>query len=206
MKRFIQWVGLVLLAWGPWGAFLLAILDSAGIPLVEGVDFLLVTMAAHNARAGYLAAVLAIFGSIIGNLILYYVGRKGGEAYLDRKTQSGWPRRFRQWFHHYGGLAIFIPVLVPAPLPVKIFVLSAGALGMNRLHFVLIIAAARFLRYFGLVYLGTQMGTRPWEFLKHHSWQLLLLSVLVFLILYSAVRLKDYFRMLVHHHHSGHFR
>lgn len=203
--RFIQWLGSVLLAWGPWGAFLLAIFDSAGIPLVEGVDFLLVTMAAHSARAGYLSATLAIFGSVIGNLILYYIGRKGGEAYLDRKTQSGWPRRFRQWFHHYGGLAVFIPVLVPAPLPVKIFVLSSGALGMNRLHFVLIIAAARFLRYFGLVFLGVQMGTRPWEFLKRHSLQLLLISVAIFLILYGAVRLKDHLRMRAHHHDPEHF-
>jgi undecaprenyl-diphosphatase len=204
LKELFQSIFATLLAWGPWGAFLLSVLDSAGIPIPEGVDFLIIVLAARNPGAGYLAAALAVVGSVIGNLVLYYVGRKGGEEFLDKRTQKGWAKRFRQWFHHYGGLAVFIPVLIPAPLPVKIFVLSAGALGMNRAHFVAIVAVARVVRYFCLAYLGAQMGTYPWQYVKTHAWQLAVMSAGVFVLLYVAVLIKDYLRRRAHHHHLHH--
>jgi membrane protein DedA with SNARE-associated domain len=204
LKHLIQAIGATLLAWGPGGIFVLAIIDSAGIPIWEGVDALIVFMAAQNAEKGYLGAALAVIGSVIGSLFLFYVGRKGGEEFLDKRTQTGWAKRFRQWFHHYGGLAVFIPVVIPAPLPVKIFVLSAGALGMNRAHFIAIVAIARILRYGGLAYLGAQMGTYPLQYVKSHAWQLAAASVGVFLVLYVAVRIKDYLRRRAHHHHLHH--
>jgi membrane protein DedA with SNARE-associated domain len=194
LKQILASVFSKLLAWGPWGVFLMAVLDSAGIPVVEGVDALIVLVAAKHAGTGYFSAALAVTGSVIGSLFLFYVGRKGGEEFLDRRTQAGWPKRFRAWFHHYGALALFIPVFIPAPLPVKIFVLSAGALGMNRAHFIAIIAVARSLRYFGLAYLGARMGNAPLEFVKGHAWQMALISVAVFLLLFAAVKIKDTLR------------
>jgi membrane protein DedA with SNARE-associated domain len=194
LKQFFASLFSKLLAWGPWGVFLLAVLDSAGIPVPEGVDALVVLVAARHAGVGYFSAALAVAGSVIGSLFLFYVGRKGGEEFLDQRTQAGWPKRFRAWFHHYGALALFIPVFIPAPLPVKIFVLSAGALGMNRAHFIAIIAAARILRYFGLAYLGARMGTAPWQYVKGHAWQMALISVAVFVVLWGAVKIKDNLR------------
>ena len=151
----------------------------------------MVAIAAHSARAGYLSAALAVVGSLAGSMFLFYLGRRGGQAYLDKKTEKGWPKRFRQWFHHYGGLAVFIPVLVPAPLPLKVFVLSAGALGMRPYRFALIVFVGRALHYFALAYLGVQMGTLPWHFVKTHEWQLAAISLGIFVLLYAAVRSKD---------------
>jgi membrane protein DedA with SNARE-associated domain len=190
-----------LLAWGPWGAFVLAIIDSAGLPVPEGTDLLLLAIAAKSPRAGYFSAALAVAGSLIGSLFLYYIARKGGQAYLDRRTEKGWPKRFRHWFHHYGGLTVFIPVLIPAPLPTKVFVLSAGALGMRRRSFLTIVVTARSLRYFGLACLGALMGHTPMHYLKTHSWQLIAISVGVFLVLYGAILVKDALRRRAHRHH-----
>lgn len=195
IKAFIAAVGVRLLSWGPWGAFLLAIVDSAGIPVPVGVDALVLAIAAYSPLVGYFGAALATAGSVIGSLILYYIGRIGGEKYLDRKTERGSPLRFRRWFHHYGGITIFIPVLVPVPLPVKIFVLSAGALGMNRAHFVLLMTVARTARYFGLAYLGAQMGVeRPLQYLKAHAWELAAIAVALFVISYLLVKRADAIR------------
>ncbi len=191
MKQFFAAVLATLLSWGPLGALVLAVVDSAGLPVPEGVDALLVLMSANDPRAGYLGAVLAIAGSLVGSLFLFYLGRKGGEEFLDRRTQRPWQKRFRRWFHHYGGLTVFIPTLIPAPLPLKIFVLSAGALGMNRVHFVLIVLAARIPRYLGLAYLGAQMGTRPFEYLKHHGLFLLGCSFALFAVLYGIIKMMD---------------
>jgi membrane protein DedA with SNARE-associated domain len=204
LKQFFAALFATLLAWGPLGTFVLSILDSAGVPIPEGVDFLVIAVAAQGARQGYLAAALAVAGSVIGSLFLFYVARRGGHAYLEKRTQKGWPRRFRQWFHHYGGLAVFIPVALPAPLPLKVFVISAGALSMRPLHFVLLVFAGRALRYFALAYLGVQMGTLPWQYVKTHGWQLAAISLGIFAVLYAAVRFKDYLRLRAHHHQLHH--
>ncbi|MGA2325042.1 MAG: VTT domain-containing protein [Bryobacteraceae bacterium] len=192
--RFLRSIGNTLLLWGPWGILLLAVLDSAGIPAVEGVDVLLVLMGSRNPRAGYLSAALAVAGSVVGSLFLYYVARKGGEVYLDKKLQSVRGKKFRAWFQHYGEVTVFIPTLVPIPLPLKPFVLTAGALGMNRTRFLLVVLAARIPRYFGLAYLGAQLGDEPLHYLKSHVFQLLGLSVALFLFLLFLVKLKDRLR------------
>ena len=204
MKHFFAAMFATLLAWGPWGAFVLAIIDSAGLPVPEATDFLLILIAAKNARSGYLSAAQAVAGSLIGSLFLYYVARKGGQAYLDQRTETGWPKRFRHWFHHYGSLTVFIPVLIPAPLPTKVFVLSAGALGMRRTKFLSIVLVARILRYFGLAFLGARMGHSPAHYLKSHGLQLAGIATAVFLLLYGAIRLKDYLRRRAHHHQHLH--
>jgi hypothetical protein len=78
----------VLASWGPGGVLLLAILDSGGIPLVGGVDGLVVFVSALDHSQAYWAAASAIAGSFIGSFFLYYLARKGGEAYLHRHTLS----------------------------------------------------------------------------------------------------------------------
>jgi membrane protein DedA with SNARE-associated domain len=132
-----------------------------------------------------------VLGSVAGSIVLFYIGRKGGEEFLNRRTQSGWPKRFRRWFHHYGGLTVFVPTLIPAPLPLKIFVLSAGALDMRLSHFVLLVLAARIPRYFGLVFLASEMSTNPLQYLKHHKFLLLGCAVALFAVLYILIKIKD---------------
>ncbi|MGE5569296.1 MAG: YqaA family protein [Rhodospirillales bacterium] len=192
--NLIRAIGYTLLSWGPWGIFVLAILDSAGIPIPEGVDALLVIIGNMHPKTGYWSAALAVAGSLAGSIFLFQIGRKGGEAFIDGQTQKGWAKRFRAWFHHYGEITIFIPALVPAPLPLKIFVLCAGALGMSRTHFVLVLLAGRIPRYFGLAYLGARLGKEPLVFLGAHAFELLGLAVALFLFLLFLVKFKDWLR------------
>jgi membrane protein YqaA with SNARE-associated domain len=181
----------ILTAWGPFGLFLLAVLDSAGIPLPTGVDALLIFLSIEDPRRAYLYALLATVGSLIGSYILFYIARKGGERYLDQHTQSGRAARFRQWFQRYGLLTVFIPALLPIPLPLKVFVLSAGALGVSTINYLIVVAAARLLRYFGLAWLGMQLGRESLTWLKSHVWHLLGGAVVLFLLLYLLVRIID---------------
>ena len=152
MKQFVA----TLLAWGPFGVMLLAAIDSAGVPLPGGVDTLIVLVAIHRPAAGYLAAGLAVISSCVGCMFLFWLARKGGEHYLDKHASSPRAMRFRRWFDQYGLLTVFIPTLVVIPLPVKVFVLSAGALGTRPLAFLGVVLAARIPRYFGLAWLGTR--------------------------------------------------
>lgn len=187
MKRFVA----LLTSWGPFGIFFLAILDSAGIPLPAAVDALLIATAAVNPAAAVVSAATAVVGSAIGCMILFLIARKGGQAYLDKATTSSRAARFRAWFHTYGLITIFIPCLLPIPLPLKVFVLSAGALGVRPMRFLGVVLAARIPRYFGLAWLGSQLGDDAGTWIKGHVWHLLAFAVALGVILFLAVKLRS---------------
>jgi membrane protein DedA with SNARE-associated domain len=180
----------LLQSWGPFGAMVLAILDSAGIPLPGGVDALVVLVSITTPEYAIQTAILAIVGSVIGCMFLYWLGRRGGRAYLDRHACSPRAMRFRRWFDQYGLLTVFIPALVPIPLPVKVFVLSAGCLGTRPLSLLGVVLAARIPRYFGLAWLGAQMGTDAGPWVKSHVWHLTAFALALFAILYLMIRMR----------------
>ncbi|MFB3776641.1 MAG: YqaA family protein [Bryobacteraceae bacterium] len=181
-----------MIAWGPPGLFLLALVDSAGLPLPAGVDALVITLAAVNPALAATSAALATVGSALGCMVLFYLARKGGERYLDARTRTGKHQKLRAWFHRYGLATVFVSALSPIPLPTKVFVLSAGALGVGPLRFLLVVVAARIPRYFGLAYLGSQLGTDSGAWLRAHGWHMAggaaLLFVLLFLLIWLAGR------------------
>ncbi|MGI8743755.1 MAG: YqaA family protein [Bryobacteraceae bacterium] len=181
---------------GPTGVFILSTLDSAGFPVISGVDALLVWVAISNPQAAYVAAGMAVLGSLIGSLVLFFIARKGGDAYLERHTVSRRGARLKRWFLEYGLLTILVPALVPIPMPLKVFILSAGALGVSPLVFTLVLLAARIPRYFGLAWLGLQLGDQTLPYLTHHIWQLTAIAAGLFLGLYLLIKLLDRRRKL----------
>jgi uncharacterized membrane protein YdjX (TVP38/TMEM64 family) len=121
-------------------------------------------------------------------MILFLIARKGGEEYLHRYTSHGRGARLRAWFLEYGLLTVFVPALVPIPMPLKIFILSAGALEVPPLRFFIIFALARIPRYILFAWLGTRLGTQTWPYLRGHIPGLALLSAGLFIVLYLGIR------------------
>lgn len=168
----------------------MAIADSTGVPMIGGVDALLVIIAIVSRSQAYLAAGAAVTGSLVGTMILFLIARKGGEEYHRRHTASAKGSRLRAWFHEYGLLTVFVPAFVPIiPLPLKIFVISAGALEESPIKFALVFLAARLPRYFFLAWLGSRLGNDTLPYLKRHSWELILLAIAIFVVLYSVIRI-----------------
>ena len=168
--------------------FFLSILDSTGVPMIGGVDALVLGLAVAGPSQGYLAAAAATVGSFIGSLVLFLIARKGGEEYHRRHASSPRGAKFRAWFHEYGLLTVFIPALVPIPLPMKAFVIFAGALEESPITFSLVLLAARIPRYFGLAWLGSKLGPDTLPYLKQHLRELTLFSVALFVVLFLTVR------------------
>ena len=153
-----------------------------------GVDALVVAVAALDHSQAYWAAAAGIVGSVAGSLFLFFLARKGGEAYLHRHTLSSRGQQLRAWFLEYGLLTVFVPAFVPViPMPVKIFILSAGALGVSPVRFLIVLTAARIPRYFFLAWLGTRLGSDTWPYLRHHLWEFILLASVLFVILYFVI-------------------
>jgi len=180
----------VLIAWGPAGILFLSILDSAGVPVAGVFDALLILIAVERPGVAWLCAGLAVAGSTIGNFVLFWTARRGGRRFMEKAAPEGRAAKFRQWFSRYGLVTVFVPALVPIPMPLKLFVISAGVLGTAPAEFIGVILWARILRYFGEVWLGVTLGKESPAFLKTHAWNFAAGAILLFAALYLFIQIR----------------
>jgi membrane protein YqaA with SNARE-associated domain len=181
----------VLVAWGPLGILLLAILDSSGVPVAGVFDALLILIAVKRPDVAWLCAGLAVLGSTVGNTVLYWMAQKGGRRFMEKAAPEGRAAKFQIWFRRYGMVTVFVPALVPIPMPLKLFVISAGVLGTSRSEFIGVVLLARFLRYFGEAWLGIRLGQDSSKFITSHGLDFLAGAVLLALALYGFILWRD---------------
>jgi membrane protein YqaA with SNARE-associated domain len=186
-KHFTQ----ALIALGPAGMLALAFLDSTGLPVSAGMDALMIFLAVQAPRTAWISAAAAVVGSTAGNLVLFTAARKGGKRFLEHAAKPGRAQRFRDWFERYGLVTVFVPAFVPFPLPLKLFVISAGVMGTRRSTFLAVVVLARVLRYGSEIWLGVALGRSSEGFLKSHVWHFAAGGLLLFLALYLLVWFND---------------
>jgi membrane protein YqaA with SNARE-associated domain len=179
-----------LINFGPVGVFLVGLMESFGVPIPAVLDALLFTLAFKSPATAYMLAASAVVGSLIGNILLFQTSRQGGRRFMKTPPPDA-PQKFRRWFTRYGLVTVFIPALVPIPLPLKVFVISAGLFHTPFRKFLGVILIARILRYFSLAYLGMQLGGDGKAFLKHNAWNLVAISAGLAIVLYALVRFND---------------
>ena len=187
-----------LVAFGPLGILVLAFIDSAGIPVASGMDALVILVAAKTPSRALLAASMGVLGSLIGNVVLFMAARTGARRFVKAVPQPGDKRRFREWFKRYGLLTIFIPAMLPIPLPLKVFVISAATFGTPLRTFVFVILLGRSIRYFGEAYLGVMLGEGSAQFLHAHTWHLVGGAIALFAVLYVILMLTERLRRARH--------
>ncbi len=146
---------------GALGLFFVAAVDSSVIPLpIPGsTDLLLLWLVAHSGDP-WLLAPCAIAGSILGGYTTWGIGRKGGEAALQHYVPARLLGRVVVWVEHHPILAVFLPAMLPPPIPLLPFALASGALGVPRKRFLAVFGAARALRYSFIAWLGATYGRR----------------------------------------------
>jgi membrane protein DedA with SNARE-associated domain len=181
-----------LIAYGPFGVFLAGFVDSMGVPLPAVLDFYLLGVAIKTPQLGYVAAALAVVGSMCGNYSLFHAARYGSKRLLKAEAPDSRREKFRMWFQRYGLLTVFIPAIVPFfPLPLKVFVISAGAMKTPTSRFVAVIVLARVLRYFGMVWLATRLGEDAHGFLAHNAWNMAAVLLTMGLALVFVIKWYD---------------
>jgi len=171
---------------GSLGLFSVAVIDSSVIPLPlpGSTDLLLLWLVAYRGDPWLLAPV-AIAGSLVGGYTTWQVGRKGGETALRRRVPARILKRIVAWVKHHPVLAVFLPAVLPPPIPLLPFALAAGALGVSRNRFLVVYGAARTLRYSFIAWLGAVYGRdviRIWSGTLQ-TWSTPLLRVFVGLVI-----------------------
>jgi membrane protein YqaA with SNARE-associated domain len=146
---------------GALGLFSVAVVDSSVIPLPlpGSTDLLLLWLVAHSGNP-WLLAPCAIIGSILGGYTTWHIGRRGGEEALRRYVPARLLGRVVGWVKRHPVLAVFIPALLPPPIPLLPFALASGALEVSRRRFLIVFGAARSLRYSFVAWLGVTYGRR----------------------------------------------
>jgi membrane protein YqaA with SNARE-associated domain len=152
---------------GPLGLFAVAVIDSSVIPLPlpDSTDLLLLWLVSHAGNP-WLLTLCAILGSILGGYTTWHIGRKGGKAALRRYVSPRLLDRVFRWVEEHPILAVFLPAVMPPPIPLSPFVLASGALGVSWRRFLAAFGAARTLRYSLIAWLGVAYGrhvVRMWS-------------------------------------------
>ena len=170
MKEFGNWLVGSIATLGPWGLLLVAFGDSAFVPLPQGVDALLITQVIAAPSTAWLAASIAVFGSVVGSLILYHLARRGGRAMLLKRVSTAGMNRLEALTQQYGAAAVIPPMMIPLPLPTKLFVIAAGVFQMPILPFLFAATVGRSVRYFGEAALALKYGAGTPQLLKDNAW------------------------------------
>jgi len=166
VARIVSWVQAFALGIGGPGLFLVAFLDSSFLSLPEINDLLVVMLVIeHKTRMPYYA-LMATLGSVTGCLVLYGIGRKGGEALVRRRFGGHRMERALALSKRYGVLAIAVPAILPPPAPFKIFVLLAGVAAVPLWQLATTIALARRFRYFAVGILSVRYGDDAIAFIE----------------------------------------
>lgn len=164
------------------GLILLALVDNSPIPVPGSMDALTVILAADEKRWWWYYAIMATVGAILGAYMTFSVARKGGNEGLEKKLPAkklAWARRH---FEKFGFWSLFVPALMPPPVPYSPFLIVAGGLDYSPRRFLVAVGTARTIRYFALAYLGENYSKQIFgffhEYYKPVLWSLLALAVL----------------------------
>jgi membrane protein YqaA with SNARE-associated domain len=186
--RFLSYLNEYLLVMGIPGLLAISFLDSAAVPMAGGPDALILLLAWRRPGLTYLIVLAATVGSALGCMILYGIGRKGGEKALSRinPEKTAWIEKKMQ---EYGAWVVVAAVLAPPPFPTKPVILAAGVLRTGKMRFASGVFVGRLLRYSLLGYLGAEFGDRSVQVLKAHypTIALILLGLIVLVVLIRTI-------------------
>ncbi len=146
-----------LIAFGPFGLFAVALLDSTFVPLPSSADALTILLATARPRWMLLYALMATAGSALGCYILYRISRRAGSRALARFSPSK-QRRVKDLIDRYDVVAVLVASLLPPPFPFKLFVVSAGVFHFGIVRFMIAIIVGRGFRFLLVGYLAVRYG------------------------------------------------
>jgi membrane protein YqaA with SNARE-associated domain len=175
-------LGRALARYGGWGLFAMSFLDSSFVPLPLFNDLALILLAGQHPRRAFFYAVQSTAGSVLGNYAIYGLVRAGARFLWRRRTPNAVARAER-WLKMNDFVALLVASLLPPPSPMKVFVLAAGLLRVNALHFGAAMLVGRGLRFGADAWLGARYGGQAEAYFRSRSrgmgWASLVAAVMI---------------------------
>lgn len=179
------------MSYGIFGVVAIAFVDSALIPLPEAIDLLVITLSVKRPEWMPLYAIAATLGSVAGCLFLYYLARQGGHVFISKRVSKDRAEKIRNWFERHEFLSLMVPALLPPPVPLKAFVITAGVVEMRLNVFLLALLLGRSIRFFAEGFLAVRYGRAVWAFLGLHGLEMLLIVLGVVAVWLVILRFRS---------------
>jgi membrane protein YqaA with SNARE-associated domain len=149
---------------GGLGLILLGLADNSVVPMPGSMDALTIVLSAHQRSWWPYYAIMATIGGIVGAYVTYGLGFKSGEHALEKKLPQKKAERIYRLFKKYGFWSLFVPALLPPPVPYSPFLIVAGALKYPKRNFLAAVGLARAIRYSLLAWLGSMYSKQIFGF------------------------------------------
>lgn len=145
------------------------------------VDVMLAPMALAKPEKAWHFAFIASLFSVLGGITGYIVGYYAMDALEPWINTLGYWERYQQiilWFGEWGIWIVFIAGF--SPIPYKLFTITAGALSMALLPFILISIVARSARFYAVSALmcwgGASMEAKLRKYMDVIGWGMVALA------------------------------
>jgi membrane protein YqaA with SNARE-associated domain len=133
-------------------------------------------------------AAMAAFGSLGGCIWIYWLARKGGQAFY-RRSQGHAPGRIRELIQEYPMASVFLPAVAPFPVPFKPFVIAQGVFQVPFVTFVVGTLLGRGSLFFIEAFLGARYGAAAKQFLVDQKWASVALALGLVFVFFLIRRL-----------------
>jgi membrane protein YqaA with SNARE-associated domain len=149
-----------------------------------GIDAFVIYLASTYGQVFWIFPLVATIGSLAGNGLTYWIGRCAGDAGLPRLLGSGQLDRMKASVQKAGAGRLAAAAVLPPPFPLTAFVLTCGALDLDRKQFFLVFGVMRLMRFAIIALLAQHYGDRVRQILESHELQT---GMTVFVLVMSAL-------------------
>ena len=197
----VNWITQLIASLSYPGVFALMLLESTAAPVPsEAVLPFAGFLVTQGSIDFWLLAITSTLGSIVGSLISYWIGFKGGRPLVNRigKYLLLHERHLdhtEQFFNKYGSITIFVARFVPVVR--HLISIPAGVAEMKMRKFIPLTAAGSFLWNTFLLWLGMTLREQ-WETILQYTQLLdyLMVTVLVLGGIWWMMRIRKHARQI----------
>jgi len=180
------------------GVFLLMLLESCGIPIPSEIIMpfsgFLVAMGKMNFL---LVAIIGAFGNLIGSLLAYWIGFKGGRPLIEKYGKYILISKHDldladRWFAKFGDLTVFFGRLLPIVRTYISFPAGVSKMNIKKFSFYTFVGALPWCVLF--TWLGIKMGNN-WDLIREklHNFELLIAVLIILAVgLYIYRHIKNH--------------
>ena len=180
---------------GYWGVFIAMTLESACIPIPsEAIMPFAGFVVSEGKMTLWGITIVGALGNLVGSIIAYYVGLKGGRPLLEKYgkyiliSHNSLDRADR-WFERYGHEAVFISRFLPG---IRTFIsLPAGIAEMDVKKFSIYTLAGSLPWAFALGYIGVLLGPQ-WDTIKSyfHILDIIVVIAVILVVIYLVYKYR----------------
>jgi membrane protein YqaA with SNARE-associated domain len=196
MKHLAQVLLLFFWHFGGIGLLVLGILDSSFLFAPLGNDLLVVaaTARSHSPSLMLYYAAMSSVGSVLGCLLVDVIFRRAGEHELEKHMTRRRLDVFKRKITEHAAWALLVASVAPPPFPFTLFVMAASALQYPRKKMLIVVGAARMVRFTALGVLALIFGRRILRIANSGVVQGFLIGLIVVCVIGSVLSVLGWIR------------